>query len=297
MGIFGFGSKSFLGVDIGTSRIKVVAVDKGRVMGKGSATIEENGADDFSKIKSALEMALEQVGVRVSEAALALGADKAVVRYVLLPKMPEKDLRAGLKYEASKYLPIADQNVVVDFTILEDNVEGEPGKIRVLLAALRRDLAEKYHELFKQTGLKLKAIDLVPLALCRLFRTLGERGNIIAMDIGENYSHVVLIELGKLAFSRAVNIGYKEMTRVAFPSGLNPAADLVQEIRRSLDFYRMQKKFDYIPEKLLICGGGGYISNIESILEEGLGISSEVVTPLGLGSEYAVAVGLALRER
>jgi len=194
-------------------------------------------------------------------------------------------------------LPVADQDLVVDFAVLEEEVEGEPGKMRVLLAAVRRELAEKYRDLFIQTGLRLRVIDLVPLALYRLFRTLGARGNAIAVDVGENYSHVMLMEDGKLTFSRAVNIGCREMAKVAFPSGLNPAADLVQEIRRTLDFYRMQKRFGYDPERLLICGGGGRVPNMAALLEEGLGISSEVVNPFGLGPEYAVATGLALRER
>ncbi|KXG76030.1 hypothetical protein AN618_17020 [Fervidicola ferrireducens] len=297
MGIFGFGRKNLLGVDIGTAFIKVVAIDKGRVVAQGSAPVTENGADDFSKMASALEMALEQAKVRVTDAALAIGADKAIVRYVLLPKMPEKELRAGLKYEAARYLPVTDQDLAVDFAVLEEEVEGEPGKMRVLLAAVRRELAQKYYDLFEQVGLKLRVIDLVPLALYRLFRALDKRGNAVAVDVGENYSHVMLMDGGRLVFSRAVNIGCREMAKVAFPSGLNPAADLMQEIRRTLDFYRMQKRFEYAPEMLLILGGGAYIEEVTSYLGEELGLKSEVLKPFGLGPEYAVATGLALRER
>lgn len=296
MRISGFGKKNLLGVDLGTAFVKVAAVYKDRVVAQGSAPVPESGSDDLSKMAGALKVALEQSKARVKDAALAVGGDQVIVRYVFLPKMPEKELRAGLKYEAGRYLPVADQDVVVDFAVLEE-VKGEAGKMRVLLAALRRELAEKYCALFAQVGLKLRAIDTVPLAIFRLLRKLGAGGNAIAVDVGEKYSHVLLMEDGKPVFSRAVNIGSREMARTVIPSGLNPAGDLVQEIRRALDFYRLQKRDVYKPEKLLLCGGGARLPEMAVLLEEGLGISSEIVNPFGLGPEYAVAVGLALRER
>lgn len=83
--------------------------------------------------------------------------------------------------------------------------------------------------------------------------------------------------------------------------------DLITEVRRSLEFYRVQSG-DLIIDQMVLAGGGAKLSGLADAMSEALGVPTEVAQPwqnLSLpanadelrlhGPEYAVPIGLALR--
>ncbi|GFN23298.1 type IV pilus biogenesis protein PilM [Thermanaeromonas sp. C210] len=287
--------KGLLGIDIGTAQIKVVAVQgRGRVY-RAVGEAPPGGIDNEEEMAAALAQVVEETGWQGRQVVSAVDGPRVMVRYLQLPPMPEREVRAGLPYEADKYLPVGTGDMVLDCAVLDP----EPGpreQIEVLLAAVPRELALSYHRLCQRAGLELVALDIVPAALCRALAAETGKEEAIILDLGASSSQVVLVRGGRLLFSRRIGSGVPA-TRPADTSGeFNTLLDLPQEVRRSLEFYGSQTGRGVNPSRVFLTGGGAYEEGLIDFLHMELDLPVEVGRPYGLGPEYAVSLGLALRE-
>ncbi|MEW6696450.1 MAG: type IV pilus assembly protein PilM [Bacillota bacterium] len=161
------------------------------------------------------------------------------------------------------------------------------------------------------------------------------------VDIGHTTSHFIVIKKGVLSYVRSLSVdichlnrraetianeqdnipdlgdGYDELEIIQeaaatqeldLPPGMVDESqlyfELVTEIRRSLDFYRLQERDTFI-EQLVITGGGSKIDGLALILESELGLPVLVGYPQlktapdkiqELHPRFTMAFGLALRE-
>ncbi|MCG0277596.1 MAG: pilus assembly protein PilM [Thermanaeromonas sp.] len=287
--------KSLLGVDLGSRLIKVVALKGRRVVAQGMREAPPAGVVDETQMTAALVDVVQQSGFKGRKAVSAIDGERVIVRYLRLPRMPEQELRSGLEYEAERYLPVSTQDMVLDCAILDPEPTGFAGQMLVMLAAAPRELAFSYYRIFRAAGLELVALDLVPAALCRaLARQINEEA--IVLELGANSAQVILVRGGQLLYSRRINAGIATVSPEDTPQGFNPLFNLLQEIRRSLEFYRSQVGREFSPSKVYLTGGGSYQEGLKDFLEIQLELPVEMGSTYGLGPEFAVAVGLALRE-
>lgn len=292
--MLGRGSKTLLGVDLGTRLIKAVAVRGKRILAQGVREAPPTGIADETKMAAVLADVVEESGFKGRKAVSAIDGERVIVRYLRLPRMPEKELRSGLEYEAERYLPVSTQDMVLDCAILDPAPAGLTGQMLVLLAAAPRELALSYYRIFRGAGLDLVALDLVPAALCRV---LGPeiKEEAIILDLGANFTQVILVRGGQLLYSRRINTNMVAASQEGTPPGFNSLFNLPQEIRRSLEFYRSQVGREFNPSKVYLTGGGSYQEGLQDFLHLQLDLPVEVSRPYGLGPEFAVAAGLALR--
>lgn len=169
-----------------------------------------------------------------------------------------------------------------------------------------------------------------------------KKGIQAVVDIGNVTSHFIVIKNGILAYVRSLSVDLRQPNMAQeefqsygkgdFPNSINQFDDfeivqeaavsnelymppgmvdesllysqLVTEIRRSLDFYRLQDRDTFI-EQLVITGGGSKIDGLVQILEAELGLPVLVGHPkLKTGTDkiqelhpkFSLAFGLALRE-
>lgn len=287
--------RAVLGLDIGTARIKVVVVQgRGRVS-RAVGEAPPGGMDNEDEMAAALARVVEETGWRGRRAVAAVDGPRVMVRYIQLPPMPEREVRSGLPYEAERYLPVGTEDMVLDCAVL-DPQPGPRGQMEVLLAAAPRELVLSYHRLCRKVGLELVALDIVPAALCRaLAAAIGEEEAVI-LDLGAGSCQVVLVGRGRLLFSRRIGSGVLAGRSAGAAGDFNTLLDLPQEIRRSLEFYGSQTGREVGPSKVFLTGGGAYQEGLRDFLHMELDLPVEVAEPYGLGPEFAVSLGLALRE-
>ncbi|MGI9860036.1 pilus assembly protein PilM [Moorella naiadis] len=286
-----------LGVDLEPATVKA-AVYRSRELITATVPVPPGGQHEPQALVAALSEAASRSGWRGRKAVTTITGERVVVRYLRLPRMTAAELRAGMTYELENYLPTGAQDMVVDWTILGDSSGPENNQMDVLLAAAPRDQVTQLIDLFRGAGLELAAVDLAPLALCRSLAGEITAATII-LDIGEQWSHLVLARPGRPLFSRILAFSYKELTRSGI-TGSTPLADLTQEIRRSLDFYRSQGGAGFNPECLLLTGEGTAIAGLTDFCQGELGVPALIGRP-GLPGRpvepaLAIAAGLALRE-
>jgi type IV pilus assembly protein PilM len=119
------------------------------------------------------------------------------------------------------------------------------------------------------------------------------------VDIGGQWIDLVLAREGLPLFSRVLSSEQEALTR----AGIGARAELIQEIRRSLEFYRTQAGVAFTPERLILTGGGARSEGLAEYCQDELGLKTTEGCLGGLQSErqldpaLAVAAGLALRER
>ncbi len=267
----------------------------------------------------------------------AVGGLKVFIRQMKIPSMPQKELFTAVDWEAKKLLPFSGEELVKDFVLLgEDELDGKK-VLSVLLAAAPKQMVVSYHKLCRKAGLVLAAVDIIPYALLRCFNflsgTLESRAAPVGLlDIGAQYTHFVIVKGNRVLFSRAISVGGKNITglfselaatnrEAAERTGVNeeekantgefiPAfldvgmraglEELVKEIRRSLDYYRVQEPGN-LPDRVVISGGASVLPGLPDFFSSEMGIEflpMEVPpesTAVAWNPRLAVATGLALR--
>src|SRR4051794_38508400 len=104
-----FGSNKVLGLDIGTSSIKIAELD----LGRSGATLTgfsmvPTPAQSFSAgevtdpvgLSSALRSVVQKLGSRRREASIGLWGNAIIVRKISIPRMDEKLVHEQLRWEA-----------------------------------------------------------------------------------------------------------------------------------------------------------------------------------------------------
>lgn len=292
-----FKRRHCLGVDLGATAIRT-AVYRGRELLTATVPAPPGGLNDPQAMVAALAEAASRTGWHGRQAVTAITGERVVVRYLRLPQMAPAELKAGMAYELENYLPTGTRDMVVDWTILDDGSDRNSNQMHVLLAAAPREQVTQLYNLFQNAGLELRAIDLVPLALCRaLAATIS--GAVTLLDVGDRWSHLVLTRAGQPLFSRVIAMGAGELARPGI-AGTSRLAELTQEVRRSLEFYRSQSGGEFNSERLVLTGEGVGVEGLLDFCQEELGVPVTPGRP-GLGGgeaepALAVAIGLALRE-
>ncbi len=182
--------------------------------------------------------------------------------------------------------------------------------VRVLLAAAHRDLVASLVAAVRGAGLTVSAVDLVPLAL---IRAIGRRvsdngpGAEAIVSIGAGVTVMVAHEAGLPRFVRILAVGGRTLTEAiardlelpfeqaealkrqtelvpvavadrARASMARPLADLVEQIRGSLDYYRAQPGAPRLL-RVTLTGGASLTPGLSEQLRDLVGLPVEMATP------------------
>jgi len=253
--------------------------------------------------------------------------------------MDESEVGQALRFEARKHLPFDPQTMVIDHQVLGRFASER--RVDVLIAAVTREHLDRQLALLARLDLEVNIVDAAPLALANamLYGAGGDRTGRLMLDIGHASSHLTLVQRGEPFFSRRFDVGGRNLTeaiarQLAVPfeeaeewklaagsdepgfrvdwSGRELQAvrlvlesDLVDEIRRSLAFYRT---VGHLPEslRLQVSGATARLPGIAEQLGELLQMPVSVFDPfadlggaararVSGGPQFAQAFGLALR--
>ncbi len=242
MGLFGGKKqKTFLGVDIGASGVKVVELSNahGRVqlMTYGYAELPPSGGGDalFDRTKDAgvlLAKVCKKADTKSLKAMAALPTSHIFSTILLLPQMKdEKQMKPLIDAEVTKLTPLPLAEMITYSTFLDKKEESkdekkkkkdtkaEPVKnvgdkknhVRVMVTGAAKTLVQKYIEIFKSAKLELQAIDTESFALIRSL--IGkDKSSIMILDMGSKRTNIIISEKGIPYVSRSVNVGGDAIT-------------------------------------------------------------------------------------
>jgi len=165
------GLKRCLGIDLGSSRIKVaeIAVEKGklRLLKVLHADVDiPPGTDEDERglrLSRALRDLLKSNKVTTKDAIFCVPGHAVFQRPVKLPKTSPERLRRIIEYEARQQIPFPLEQTRFEYQVFEDAQNEE--EVEVLLAAIKRDTIQSHVRLFRRAGLRIAGVGVSYFAL------------------------------------------------------------------------------------------------------------------------------------
>ena len=322
-------SRPRVGIDIGTSAVKAVALSRQgprwSVVPLPDSVVSEKQVQDTEAVAAAIRRALPELGAVGRQAALAVGGAAVMTREWRLPAdLDEEALEARVREEAAGALPFDPDSVYLDFQVLGPDPD-DAGLQQVLLAASRADQVDGRLAVVRAAGLRPVRVDLETFALEQAAAAMSTPTETVAVaDIGATSLTLAMASEGQGRFSRsqalsgtplaAAMAGESEGTTAeaearlrageAPPEGiLRPFLDGIQaQLLRLLPLAEDQVARP--ADRLLLAGGGALIPGLLPALREHVAIPVESARPLShRGSaadpalkavEPALAVAMAL---
>jgi type IV pilus assembly protein PilM len=213
-----FKSKKVLGLDIGSSTIKVAEIDVGRkvctlqnfslVPTPPSAT---SGGDviDIELISTAVKQAIMEIGTKTKDICTGLWGSSVIVKRISIPKMDQSLIAEQIRWEAEQYIPYDVNEVNLDFKVLSIPSE-QPDTMEVLLVAAIQNSIINTAEIVNLTGFKCSILDVEGFALANCFETnYGvSRDKVIGLlNVGSAVTNFVIVEKGEVVFARDIPLG------------------------------------------------------------------------------------------
>jgi len=240
-----FREKSKLGIDIGTSSIKVVQLKKEEekqghkleTFGVVNVANSFGRTDNFNAIEDTAEIVkalLKKSSVTAKDAVVSLPSGIVFVTMIEMPKLSEKELKKAIEFEARRYVPLPLEEVTMSWSVLETGSDGDQQKI--LLTAVPTNVIENYMKMLKAVNVKPEALEIEALALIRSL--VGDRKeNVIIVDIGGRNTSLNLVESGFLRVSRNLLVGGETIT-ASIAQGLKVSDARAEQFKRDLGLTR-----------------------------------------------------------
>jgi type IV pilus assembly protein PilM len=208
---------SILGVDIGTTNIKIaqVTLDKegqhildtyGLV--NVSFEIDETKEDVIERTVVVLKNLIEKAGVTTKKVVASLPNSSVFTSVIEMPKMTDDELKNAVEFEAKRYVPLPMNEVTLSWTSLEESADG---KKKILITAVPNTILRSYLKIFELAQLEPQALEIEALALIRSI-VGNDQGNNLLIDIGARATHLNITERGNLVLTRNIPVGGATIT-------------------------------------------------------------------------------------
>ena len=314
------GSKSILGLDIGSSCVKAVEVaprgDGFELLHLGIAplphdAIVEGAFLNASAIADAIREAIAKSGSKAKHAAAAVAGHSVIVKKITVPAMTAAELEESIRWEAEQYIPFDVNEVNLDFEILQAGDAERP--MEVLLVAAKRDLIDDYTNLIGEAGLSPAVIDVAGFAVENAFEmNLGAHGDevVALVNIGAQTSTINVVSGGVPAFTRdvatggnqytaeiqrALSVGFDEAERIKIGERGPDSQDVVpQEVEQAMRAVtnnlvgEIARSLDFFAataadmriQRVVLAGGSSRVAGLEAAFRERTGLAVELLNPL-----------------
>lgn len=238
--LFSRSHKSKLGIDIGTSSIKVVQLVKAQekfileTYGSVQVTFPGGLAENFDAIAETAQI-LQSLTARAKtttkKVVASLPNSIVFVSVIDMPEMSEKELKDSIEFEARRYVPLPLEEVTLSWSVLKEGELSSP-KVKVLLTAVPSNVIDNYLKMFKLAGLEPIALEIESLALMRSL--IGSRKeSLIIIDMGARSTSLNLVDKGFLRVSRNLSVGGETIT-TAVANGLKVSFARAEQFKRDL---------------------------------------------------------------
>jgi len=233
--------KKFLGIDIGTSAIKVVEMSRwgnskklenyGELQSKSLyqkpfRTFEKSCLTLSSKdISRAIKAILEEAEIETRQAAFSIPDFSSFFTTFEIPAVPKKELSQVVKYEARRYVPVPLSEVVLDWKVIKNSpVKNKEKPVSILLVTVPKEVVHQYQEIASLTELELLFLEAEVFGLIRSLvkpysplTTLAKREKeiIAIVDIGAQSTTINIVDKQELKISRSFDrFSGNELTKI-----------------------------------------------------------------------------------
>ncbi len=341
--------ESVLGIDIGSSSLKVVQLRKkqGQVVLEtygelalgpyGGAEVGQAMNLSAEQVTETLKDLIREAKVTTKSCGVSIPFSRSLLTLVELPyRKNPKEQKTIIELEARKYIPVPISEVQLDWFIVPEETPSESAaprdKVSVLIVAVHNDELKFLQSVIAGAHLAASFYEIEIFSTIRA--AIDEPVKpVMVLDIGAASTKTYVVEHGVVALSHTINAGGQDITRAIAVSsnvslaraealkkeeglGTNAASDspelvfsrIFSEARRVLIQYETAHKKSITA--IVLTGGGGVTKALDAYAKSIFSIDVRIADPFakteapafmrpvleGIGPEFAVAVGLALRK-
>lgn len=210
--------KDYLAVSLGTDCLKIMLGNRKKVkqwdlVKISQEEIRQENIDIMDFIYNRIRKFIRQKKVKADEILFSIPGSEAVTRHIEVPFMDKKGIQASVEWEMNQYLPGGGDNHYMDFQIMEKIEDEEKKAYKLLVAAVPRERIDKIYELSNRLKLKLRAVDISPNSIARVFRGDKIEESIGVIELGEKVSSIIILDKGNLFVEREVPFGTENVIR------------------------------------------------------------------------------------
>ncbi len=242
------GFKSYLGVDIGTTSIKIAELEGT----KGSHPTLKNygvleGLGYLNRVNDAIQTSslkmldteviellralMKNVKTKTTDVVASLPSFGAFTTLIDMPTMAPGDMAKAIHYQARALLPTPITDVTIDWlTVNEFEDERGVKHKQVFLIAVPNEAITKYQKIFSAVGLNLRALELEGLALSRIL-TADNATPTLIIDIGGRSTSFVVAANGTTRRLSQIDFAGGSLTQ-AIATGLNINVKRAEELKK-----------------------------------------------------------------
>lgn len=254
--------EGMLGVDIGTSGIKIVelAPDKGRVRlstygysePASGTTPSVSLLDNPARAAEVLQQVMKMSHMKARKAVASLPSAKVFQTLITLPvpKDSKEDFKALIESQARKLLPLPIEEMILDSNVLDKDLLPDAAKdkgieklqelseqkkyIRVLLTGAPKVLVSQYVDIFRRAKLDLVSLETETFALVRSL--VGkDRSRVMMVDIGAMRTNVSIVDKGIPYLARGIKSGGDSVTQ-ALAASTGVSFEEAEAMKRDLAY-------------------------------------------------------------
>lgn len=257
-------SDSVVGIDIGSSSIKIVQLRKK----KGRAILETYGELALGpynggtvgqvtnlppdKIAEAIKDVMREANVTCLVSGVSIPFKSSLVSLMQLPAAStEKQLQEMIPIEARKYIPVPINEVTLDWWVVPSEsdlplgyVESETDeqttttptnevkKTDVLVVSIHNEVLNNYNTIVKQAALDTGFFEIEMFSATRALLS-GETTPVMIFDLGASSAKIYILERGVVKYSHIINRGSQDVT-ISISKGLNLTFERAEHVKRTL---------------------------------------------------------------
>lgn len=306
--IFEGKKNKILGVDIGTSSVKIVE------LAKTGDTIELTNYGEYTEtdgllqstslrllstqVAGIIKQIIKEAHIKERKVAMAVPMFSGFSTVISMPNMAEEELSQAVIYEAKKYVPLPLNEVKFEYSKIGEN-KMQKGTIDLIIVAVTNELINRYQDIARLSGLDLRYIELDAFSLARSL-VLRDYGPTLIIDIGSRSTtlvvvenewpmHTRMIEVAGLEFtkllSRTLGTNLKRADALKYKVGVNSAGgailplvdSILQEARRIMDDYAKSRKMAI--QKVVLSGGSVLMPGFMDYVVKSLGRETIISNP------------------
>ena len=316
--------KNLVGVDIGSTAIKVCELKEGR---KGSYSLVRFGfhplppqtvVDGHVMNSGAVVDGLEKLFHKAKrrEVALRASGHSVIIKKITMPLMTPAELAEQINWEAEQHIPFDLAEVHIDYQVL--NQRQDQGQMDVLLVAAKREEIADLTNLAVQARLKPKVVDLDAFTVQNVFEAAHGvppfDQTVVLIHVGASLTTINILANGTTSFTRDIasggnlitdeiqrqlGISYQEAEAYKcggdgrgivpneVPQIVNQVVEqLSGEVQRSLDFY-LATSGDRAIHRIYCSGGTANLRALTDALAHRARVPVELLDPLRIAAPDA----------
>lgn len=305
---------AILGLDIGSSAVKIVALEKDdagySVTAVGMREIAAS-QDDYNQHRintvKAIRECFEQAKIKTKMAVCGVSGPEVAVRDFEFAPLSAEDIEAAVLLEASQVCPFNAADSAVGYHLIPNGDDKTRG---VLVAAMNTLITSKV-QLAKEAHLKCVLMDVDGLALLNCFNGLdngheksGANRTVAILNVGGTHTTLAIMDNDGWPFIRdmtyagndivsQIAVGNDTSTEtvrgilsgdsMADEAGLSDSLEkachkLIADVGETLRYYTAQSASSNV-EKLFVCGGFALAGGFVELLNRRLGVESVLWNP------------------